>query len=296
MSIGLKEKNNYDKIVTRLPLEDLNKMTVGTVEYNTCFSQDHSITLSYKNKAAVIIRSTARVTCGTETFSVKPNTAIIMSENTEKSITGNTCDPIVDFFEFVPDENDGFIRSLNITENTPLFGYDTFQLSDCIYIMKNEELEQKEYAEDMRLLCVTRFFILLKRLIDTGIHVYPHRLDRLREMIKNMPDKQWTVEEMVDIAGMSKRQFYNSYLHAFGNSPQQEIINSRIEYAKYLIDTTEMRIAEIATACNYKSVEHFSRIFKKKTGISPNHYKKRVDRKKYVNFIRRTYISPYDEE
>ncbi len=271
-------------------------MKIGKVEYNTCFEKNSELKFTYKNKVAAVIRSTATVKCGNTTFSAKPNTVVIMAESCEKSISGQDCNPVVDVFEFIYDNRDDLVHSFEIPENTPLFGYDTFALSDCIYAMKNEELEQAQLFNEMCSLHATRFFILLKRLVDKGIHTYPHRLDNLREMIKNMPDKLWTVEEMVDIAGMSKRQFYNSYLHAFGNSPQQEIINSRIEYAKYLMDTTELRIAEIASACNYKSVEHFSRIFKKKTGLSPNHYRKRIDRKKYVNFIRRTYISPYDEK
>lgn len=271
-------------------------MKIGKVEYNTCFEKNSKLIFSEECFVAAIIRSTARVFCADKAFTVKPNTVILMKENCKKNISGLDCDPIVDAFEFIFEEDDAFMRSFEIAENTPFFGYDTFALSDCIYAMKNEELEKPEYSEEMCSLQATQFFILLKRLIDKGIHTYPHRLDSLREMIKNMPNKIWTVEEMVDIAGMSKRQFYNSYLHAFGNSPQQEIINSRIEYAKYLLDTTELRITEIAATCNYKSVEHFSRIFKKKTGISPNHYRKRVDRKKYVNFVRRTYISPYDIE
>lgn len=48
----------------------------------------------------------------------------------------------------------------------------------------------------------------------------------------------------------------------------------RIEEAKYLLATTDKKRYEIASEVGYESPEHFSRIFKRYTGVSPADYRK----------------------
>ena len=50
----------------------------------------------------------------------------------------------------------------------------------------------------------------------------------------------------------------------------------RIEEAKRLLETTDMKRYEIAYAVGYESPEHFSRMFKRYTGVSPAEYRKSV--------------------
>ena len=57
-----------------------------------------------------------------------------------------------------------------------------------------------------------------------------------------------------------------------------DVINARIEFAKVLIEETDLNITEISGRCGYESVIHFSRQFKKMTGVAPSEY-----RKKYRN-------------
>lgn len=46
----------------------------------------------------------------------------------------------------------------------------------------------------------------------------------------------------------------------------------RIENAIKLIKNTNLRIYEIAEKVGYENVEHFSRVFKKRVGVSPKEY------------------------
>lgn len=50
----------------------------------------------------------------------------------------------------------------------------------------------------------------------------------------------------------------------------------RIEYAKELLTKTDISISKVATKIGYSNFSHFSRAFKKITGISPSDYKNRV--------------------
>ena len=59
----------------------------------------------------------------------------------------------------------------------------------------------------------------------------------------------------------------------FGESMYSYFSNKKLELAKKLIDEGNMSITEISEHLNYSSIYVFSRIFKKRYGISPNVYK-----------------------
>lgn len=58
-----------------------------------------------------------------------------------------------------------------------------------------------------------------------------------------------------------------------GKSIERYFILQKIERAKELIVYGEQNLAEIAYELSYSSQQHFSRQFKKETGLSPSHFK-----------------------
>ncbi len=63
------------------------------------------------------------------------------------------------------------------------------------------------------------------------------------------------------------------YKEFFGITFANDIINARIEMAKKLLVTSNMKIFEIAKKCGYESTEHFIRQFSKITGETPHKFK-----------------------
>lgn len=66
------------------------------------------------------------------------------------------------------------------------------------------------------------------------------------------------------------RSLYSRYNQSF----MDILTEIRISHAKNYLRKTNQRISEIAEAVGYLSAEHFSRIFKKTTGVSPSEYRK----------------------
>ena len=61
--------------------------------------------------------------------------------------------------------------------------------------------------------------------------------------------------------------------------PMQYIVSLRIAAAKGYLESTDKNIAEIAATVGYDNALYFSRIFKKRTGMTPTEYKQRSKRK-----------------
>jgi YesN/AraC family two-component response regulator len=54
------------------------------------------------------------------------------------------------------------------------------------------------------------------------------------------------------------------------------VIDKRIEHACYLLSSTHLQIQTVAQHCGIVDAQHFSKVFKNKTGKSPREYRKAV--------------------
>jgi transcriptional regulator GlxA family with amidase domain len=52
-------------------------------------------------------------------------------------------------------------------------------------------------------------------------------------------------------------------------SPHQYLADVRLNHAKILLTTTEQPVTDIAFACGYNSLEHFTTAYKRKFKTSP---------------------------
>lgn len=71
---------------------------------------------------------------------------------------------------------------------------------------------------------------------------------------------------------MSEVYFRKIFIHSFGISPKEYIIQKRMEYAKQLLALGEFEVSKIAELCGYSEPCHFSREFKKRFGVAPKSY------------------------
>ena len=100
----------------------------------------------------------------------------------------------------------------------------------------------------------------------TPIH---NQLQLLRLDLQNSFDQPHRIEEHAEQMGLSPSYFQHLYTEFFGISFQKDLIQMRIEHAKYLLSTTDLTIEQIAEACGYSNEVHFYRQFKKYTGMTP---------------------------
>jgi AraC-like DNA-binding protein len=84
------------------------------------------------------------------------------------------------------------------------------------------------------------------------------------------------IEEFARIAQRSVATFKREFHEYYHITPGKWLTQKRLEYAKYLLDTSKKNVSEIVDESGFENLTHFSRIFKEKYGLSPIYYRKRT--------------------
>jgi AraC-like DNA-binding protein len=74
--------------------------------------------------------------------------------------------------------------------------------------------------------------------------------------------------------GWSPVQMTRKFHAAFGQTPSQYLTSLRLQKAKALLLESDMTLDDIAASCGYESGFYLSRLFNKKTNMSPSAYRK----------------------
>ncbi|MBX3256398.1 MAG: helix-turn-helix domain-containing protein [Chitinophagaceae bacterium] len=75
---------------------------------------------------------------------------------------------------------------------------------------------------------------------------------------------------------MGYSAFRKNFKMLTGYSPNQYYLNLRLTRSKELLASTTLSVEEIADQTGFDSIYYFSKIFKKKTGVSPNLYRSQI--------------------
>lgn len=157
---------------------------------------------------------------------------------------------------------------------------DINDLSLLIRNMSSERYSANEHREESIQLYLKLFFYKLSEKLH-AINVdnpnsYYEKMSIIRTKIYNKPYYDWNVEGMAHQLAMSKSYFQHLYKEIFGISVMNDVIQSRIDHAKYLLSTTDISIVQVAEMCGYKCTSHFMRQFKNKMKMTPSEYRKKM--------------------
>lgn len=77
------------------------------------------------------------------------------------------------------------------------------------------------------------------------------------------------LEEISEIAGLSRRHIERMFRQTLGQSPARFYLEMRLEYARGLLMQSDMNIVDVAVACGFVSASHFSKCYRNLYGVSP---------------------------
>jgi two-component system response regulator YesN len=95
-----------------------------------------------------------------------------------------------------------------------------------------------------------------------------------RNFIKeNYANDNLSLRQVSEYVQLSESYFSTIFTKEIGTTFTDYLTNIRIEKAKDLLESTNLKIYEISEKVGYTNKEHFSRIFKRHVGVSPKDYK-----------------------
>jgi AraC-like DNA-binding protein len=190
-----------------------------------------------------------------------------------------------------PEMTDGFIndwvyvsgeefieeaKALSIPIGTPFSVGGERLLKRFIEKAEKEKAYLGEGYERMISLFISELLIKIARAYrKSGDESLLPKLTELRVEMVNDPKRDWTLSEMAKRCGYSESHFSALYKATYGLSPMADLLNMRLENAKFLLLYSSKPISEIAFDVGFSTVFYFSSFFKRHIGISPKDYRER---------------------
>jgi transcriptional regulator GlxA family with amidase domain len=83
------------------------------------------------------------------------------------------------------------------------------------------------------------------------------------------------VSGMTRLSGLPERSFVRRFTRATGLSPLEYVHALRLEEAKQMLETDNLQVEAIANEVGYEDASFFSRLFRRKVGLTPAQYRRR---------------------
>lgn len=143
----------------------------------------------------------------------------------------------------------------------------------------NEDyLKQVQYFPHEKLIAITKIleactnYIVANELLDVKKE---SMLDRVLTYIDQNYLTINTIEDICDALKISRTSLYALFQKSFHTGIQKYIASLRLEYAKKLLEETDLPIYEIAYQSRFNDYNYFSHVFKKTFHHAPSFYRSR---------------------
>lgn len=86
------------------------------------------------------------------------------------------------------------------------------------------------------------------------------------------------ISDLADYIGVNRSYLASSFKKMVGCSPQEYLLNFRMEKAKGFLNNTNMQIREVAEAVGYSDQLAFSKMFRMYYGVSPKNFREQGEK------------------
>ena len=161
----------------------------------------------------------------------------------------------------------------------------SFKLNDCQKMNNTaswlfDEAFDEKCGKQPMINALTDIFIIhvLRHVMNKNIMqhgllaglAHPH-ISKVLLAIHAAPEHSWSLEEMAELALMSRSKLADLFKKVVGQSPGDYLIDWRIVVAQSLLQQ-DKPVALVANAVGYENGSALARIFRKKLGLSPKQW------------------------
>lgn len=149
--------------------------------------------------------------------------------------------------------------------------------ADLLYYIRYPQLAD----EALMMLKMKELLILLSRssqhqsLTILMQYLFSEEQRSFREVVERHVYSNLSTRQLAYLCHMSMSVFQREFKRIYGAAPAGYLRERKLERAKGLLATTDMRVSEIAMMCGFRELSQLSRSFRKSFGVSPMAYRKR---------------------
>jgi AraC-like DNA-binding protein len=171
---------------------------------------------------------------------------------------------------------ESYLNQAGLSKNEPIFNCEGIFVERCF----KEIFESDNYMHGFNLRLQGLLSIFLAELIEQSSGRAANAdnykklyIKRSLQYIENNYSQSISVSSLAEHIGLNKNYFSTIFNEAIGLSPQQYIINFRINKACMLLENKNLSIGEVSRSVGYVDQLGFSKVFKQIKGKSPKHYR-----------------------
>jgi AraC family transcriptional regulator len=101
----------------------------------------------------------------------------------------------------------------------------------------------------------------------------PLWLRRVREVIEEQYLADYSLSELASLAGVHRVHLVREFRRHYGTTIGERTRKLRMDYACQLLGQTKLPLREIAAACRFADQSHFTKQFKKLSGLTPAEFR-----------------------
>ena len=111
---------------------------------------------------------------------------------------------------------------------------------------------------------------------ETAVHTPRDYVTRTSDYIRANYALPVSIESIASMLGIDRRYLSRIFLRETGMTPKEYLVRIRLNRAADLLENSACTVTETAHSVGYDDVYNFSKIFKKKYGISPAYFRQRA--------------------
>lgn len=137
---------------------------------------------------------------------------------------------------------------------------------------KNDEIHGLIRARELTALYTQLY--LMRAMKQHGSYHIPSYIMEIKKSFDTAYQEQYSLEELAAKYKVNKYTLGRQFAKYYGDTPLQYLNKVRIKKAKELLLHSDEKIGAIGQAVGIENINHFLRLFKEKTGLSPSAYRK----------------------
>lgn len=232
------------------------------------------------NYAFVFFRSNANVVVRGKPIAVEQNSFIMFRPSTPHAY-GNGDMFVNDWLHCDGDDPDHFLNRIQFPLDEPVRSAHPASISRNLMELYSVHMLGGPLCDEIIDLDLRSLFAKLSNMrrrtpVSKKANPYFYPLMKLRNEMYSSPMANVSVSSLAKRVNLSQSYFQHIYKELFGCPVTADLINGRLEYAKYLLNNSSLSVKAVAKTCGYENETHFMRQFKKLVGTTPGRYRRQT--------------------